>query len=57
MEKNSKTKGYEKVFLLIITAQVIARHVYETHGFYDVASYDKSEWGNDIVEEKWEMLL
>ena len=52
-----KEKGYEKVFLLTITAQVIARHVYETHGFYKVASYDKSEWGDGVIEERWELLL
>ena len=52
-----REKGYEKVFLLTITAQVIARHVYGTHGFYKVASYDKSEWGDGVIEELWEKLL
>ena len=50
-------QGFNKVFLLTITAQVIARHVYETHGFYKVASYDKSEWGDGVVEERWELML
>lgn len=48
-------KGYKKVFLLTITAQVIARHVYETHGFHKVSSNDKSEWGDGVVEECWEL--
>lgn len=52
-----KEKGYKKVFLLTITAQVIARHVYETHGFYRAASYDKSEWGHGVIEERWELDL
>lgn len=52
-----KEKGYEKIFLLTITAQVIARHVYETHGFHKVASYDKSEWGDGVIEERWELDL
>lgn len=52
-----RDRGYKKVFLLTITAQVIARHVYETHGFYKVAAYDKSEWGDGVVEELWELLL
>lgn len=52
-----REKGYRKVFLLTITAQVIARHVYETHGFCRVASYDKSEWGDGVVEERWELDL
>ena len=52
-----REKGYKKVFLLTITAQVVARHVYETHGFHKVASYDKSEWGDGVIEECWELLL
>ncbi len=52
-----REKGYKKVFLLTITAQIIARHVYETHGFYRVSSNDKSEWGNGVIEECWELNL
>ncbi|MBR2886059.1 MAG: MarR family transcriptional regulator [Clostridia bacterium] len=52
-----REKGYKKVFLLTITAQVVARHVYETHGFYKVSSNDKSEWGDGVVEERWEIML
>ena len=40
-----RDRGYKKVFLLTITAQVVARHVYLSHGFYRVSSQDKSEWG------------
>lgn len=50
-------KGYKKVFLLTITAQVIARHVYETHGFYKVCSEDNSEWGDGVIEERWELEI
>lgn len=52
-----RDKGYKKVFLLTITAQIIARHVYETHGFHKVSSNDKSEWGNGVIEECWELNL
>lgn len=52
-----RDKGYKKVFLLTITAQVIARHVYETHGFRKVVSYDKSEWGDGVIEERWELNI
>lgn len=52
-----RSKGYKKVFLLTITAQVVARHIYETHGFHRVSSEDKSEWGEGIVEERWELIL
>ena len=52
-----REKGYKKVFLLTITAQIVARHVYETHGFYKVSSNDKSEWGDGVIEECWELDL
>lgn len=52
-----RDKGYKKVFLLTITAQVIARHVYETHGFRKTFSQDKSEWGDGVVEERWDLEL
>lgn len=52
-----REKGYQKVFLLTITAQVIARHIYETHGFCKVWERDKSEWGEGVVEEQWELDL
>lgn len=52
-----REKGYKKVFLLTITAQVVARHVYETHGFYKVWSRNKSEWGEGVVEERWDLEL
>lgn len=52
-----REKGYKSVFLLTISAQVIARHVYETHGFYKTASFEKSEWGDGVVEERWELQL
>lgn len=52
-----RSKGYKTVFLLTITAQVIARHVYETHGFYKVSDNDKSEWGEGVIEERWELTL
>lgn len=52
-----REKGYKKVFLLTITAQIIARHVYETHGFHKTFSQDKSEWGDGVVEERWDLEL
>lgn len=52
-----REKGYEKVFLLTISAQVIARHIYERCGFQKTSSYDKSEWGEGVVEERWDLEL
>ncbi len=52
-----RSRNYKTVFLLTITAQVIARHVYETHGFCKISDTDKSEWGEGVVEEYWECRL
>lgn len=55
--KFCREKKYKKVFLLTITAQIVARHVYETHGFYKVSSHHKPEWGDGVVEERWDLDL
>ncbi len=52
-----REKGYRKVFLLTITAQVVARHIYEQHGFHRVWGRDKAEWGEGVVEERWDLEL
>lgn len=50
-----REKKYKHVFLLTISAQIIARHIYECRGFQKTASYDKSEWGEGVVEERWDL--
>lgn len=52
-----REKGYSHVFLTTISAQTIAQHLFEKHGFYKTKSYDKSEWGKGIVEERWDLDL
>lgn len=52
-----RERGYKKVFLLTITAQVVARHILETRGFRRVSSADRPEWGEGVVEERWELAL
>ena len=52
-----RSRNYKTVFLLTITAQVIARHVYETHGFCKVSSTDRFEWGEGVIEEYWKLDL
>lgn len=39
----------------ISARDIIARHVYETHGFQKISSTDKSEWGEGVIEERWEL--
>jgi DNA-binding MarR family transcriptional regulator/ribosomal protein S18 acetylase RimI-like enzyme len=52
-----KEKNYKHIFLLTISAQVIAQHIYEDRGFIKTADYDKSEWGEGIIEERWDLDL
>ena len=52
-----REKGHARVFLLAITAQAAARHIYERRGFHRVWSREKPEWGAGIVEERWELEL
>lgn len=52
-----REKEYEHVFLLTISAQAIARQIYERCGFQKTESYDKSEWGEGVTEERWDLDL
>lgn len=52
-----KEKGYKKIFLVTITVQTIARHIYESHGFHSTWTEDCFDWGEGIVQECWELEL
>jgi DNA-binding MarR family transcriptional regulator/N-acetylglutamate synthase-like GNAT family acetyltransferase len=52
-----REKKYKHIFLLTISAQVIAQHIYECRGFKKTASYDKTQWGDGIIEERWDLDL
>jgi DNA-binding MarR family transcriptional regulator/ribosomal protein S18 acetylase RimI-like enzyme len=52
-----REKKYKHIFLLTISAQVIAQHIYERRGFKKTVSYDKAQWGDGIIEERWDLEL
>lgn len=52
-----KLRNYKHVVLLTISAQVIARHIFSRCGFTMTDSWDKSEWGEGIIEERWDLYL
>ena len=50
-------KGYTHVFLETISALKTARHIYQSKGFKITATHKNPEWGNDILEERWDLML
>ena len=52
-----RQKGYQHVFLFTITAQKVARHLYRSKGFAITKTYEKPEWGKDVLEERWDLDL
>ncbi|MFW9782739.1 MAG: GNAT family N-acetyltransferase [Candidatus Heimdallarchaeota archaeon] len=53
----SKNQGYQKVILGTFSDLIIARRLYEKHGFKLVESKTHPIWGQDLTEEQWELIL
>jgi len=52
-----RQKGYQHVFLLTISAQKAARHLYKSKGFEITKTHKNPEWGKDVLEERWDLDL
>ncbi len=50
-------KGYTHVFLETISVLEVARHIYASKGFKITQSHKNTTWGNDILEERWDLNL
>ena len=48
---------YESVFLWTFSTLDAARHLYADRGFSITDTHVNTEWGNLILEEKWEREL
>jgi GNAT superfamily N-acetyltransferase len=48
---------YERVFLWTFSTLDAARHLYEGKGFRITGTHINNEWGEPVLEEKWEMEL
>ncbi len=53
----SKAQGYQKVILGTFSDLIIARRLYSTNGFQLIESKNHHIWGQDLIEEQWEMIL
>lgn len=52
-----REKGYQHVFLETISSLKTARHIYESHGFTLTSSHKNITWGENILEERWDLDL
>ncbi len=49
--------GYKSVILWTVSSLVAAAHLYESVGFKKVEEKPGRQWGVDVVEEKYELIL
>lgn len=52
-----REKRYKHVYLWTFSRLDAARHLYSKHGFQITDTHESSEWGETILEERWDMYL
>lgn len=52
-----KKKDYRKIYLQTFEGLHAARHLYEKFGFRLVHQAEGTQWGNNVTEQKFELLL
>jgi DNA-binding MarR family transcriptional regulator/GNAT superfamily N-acetyltransferase len=52
-----RERGYEHVFLWTFSRLDAARHLYGKYGFQIIDTKESSEWGETILEERWDLDL
>ena len=53
----SRDKGYKHIFLETVSKLEAARTIYKNRGFKITSTQKNPDWGQDILEEHWEMDL
>jgi GNAT superfamily N-acetyltransferase len=48
---------YEQVFLWTFSTLAAARHLYASRGFQITDSHINNDWGEPVLEERWELAL
>lgn len=51
----SREKGYRHIFLYTVSILETARHLYASYGFTLTETKENKEWGQDLVEERWDL--
>ena len=52
-----RNKGYEKVYLWTFEGLDAARHLYEKSGFELVEQFSGTQWGTEVTEQRFELML
>ena len=52
-----REKNYESVFLWTFSELAAARHLYSKHGFQMTKTRENTEWGEPVLEERWDLIL
>lgn len=52
-----KEKKYGRVFLWTISTLDAARHLYGSKGFKITESHENYDWGQKVIEERWDLYL
>jgi len=52
-----KEKKYERVFLWTFSTLMVARHLYESKGFFLTDMHENTDWGEKNFEERWDLML
>lgn len=52
-----KEKCYERVFLWTFSTLVAARYLYRSRGFRITGTHENTDWGEKILEERWDLVL
>lgn len=52
-----REKSYMHVFLETISSLKTARYIYKSHGFILKTSHENPTWGENVLEERWDLDL
>ena len=52
-----REKKYERMFLWTFSTLMAARHLYERKGFLITDMHENTDWGEKILEERWDLKL
>lgn len=50
-------KGYDRIILWTFSTLYAARHLYESKGFRITETQQNNDWGEPILEERWDLEL
>ena len=52
-----KEKNYRRIFLWTFSTLLAARHLYAGKGFRITGTHVNNDWGEPILEERWELVV